>query len=1851
MWRRWWITKCKTIDLYRSVSLNFPKVLIAEKTSEVREVAEALTDLTWTKLVKACDKHLAVPTVKCPWGCSQFVNLATESVPLDVVYVHGLEWTTCTVQIATLSKRACMHGTRPNFLWTESKILYNPDPSWRCMPTIVYKENLGPVFATCGKHSTKTKGLYIHPMRNPFGPIMSDTSDQYAPVVLHPRTVCSAKRREYSDSFHMVKMFGGYEGVDSMTLGNQGRYDKSDCISVRHDALALSCRSDLMAHIVHLGEEGSIPRDMINSKCQDTAILFPSENQLVTLQSVYQRDATYVPLEDALAIEKMQKQTSAARVTVMIQNDNPNAQEETREIHYIPSWPSYLLHVCPMIDLHGASFQVIGHLTPNHGNARMDLRPLWMTLCIIVHNPSIWKHVAASVQSDKQWQGWVLTFATKKYLPYVRKSGSRNNPFRRCLTIDKLYQKLQHATGLSTDYKASCILDIFGNIPCISVLSVVSVQLYGLSVQTEDSVILYSNILDNTGNPVVPITPTLTCNASGDKWMLKYVVVLDAGRRDHHRHTANNLRYESYIYATHGLHGESSKWWRHQQTTSKRTEFEKLSNLPNNGVFELWDICVYEKINKEEVCSLKEQYLLLAGGQNIFCCNNHNLCLITSTPAKSSRTCSFDLCNDGAYLECPYRNCNIGLCKEHWEKQSGLSSEGTLFPKIYIDDNMPDPTRRNEVPVSLLNELSALRISDSNIDVVDSEEDSEDDDYAPNGGQNSSTSSDESFSKCDNIMHLSSLHDSNELENDTVRLEDVMLVHNSVDSYLESDQEKRSLKGNEALQRMHVANLSDIYVQGFEEIDDDIYGDMSRFNENGSDASSSDSDHDHLDSDHLTTQFEASPTNYEFDSDFIGAHILFNKHASLLVRKQHGFVPSRQQRHFFQKIISTATTKSVPLLYPEAEIFPSIFWGDVYDGSKIGAIPCALLSDDATLISMGIAPLYEQLRTRVMNTDLLCSSDYRYQFFVLDALVNLGTRGQDTRVILSRGFGGTNEKQSGIRMIPESERVMFQSESLDCRPVVNKLAAALGEDMGSIFYTHTLSMKTHFVMRIIKAWVDSPQAIQNVALALGAKTISPQDEEDIHKFLVQSSCSIAVRSWSNVTNIWMHYICSSPEHPVGDVYRSFIRQEPQEVKANLFHLHCILWCREDDGTMEGTMKIVEKIRASMNTMVTDEEFQSYLNEGIVSSYNDLMRLLDDLSKMLQHKHHKRCLVPRKDNRAMGKMVSAAGDEDITKKLNTYYCKVPDNHLLSPNPSNHCFIWIDVHHTEAAVDALESLGLVQRVDSSFTNFSSETKLFGSGFFYVDKSLEAKRYIPPTSAEDGILSPVIARLVIINPNSDNAQYLDSYGVSKYLAKYVTDIDETARIYLKPPSAARPNTYTVDVEEVGNTKITGVAIMEDKKSKQKKKKSVGRAIAQPEGLTMIFDIPAVITNIDFVHISSVPLEERPALDRVPPIVRLKREKVVPANATGNAQDLDEKRVIPCIAAKHAMKLLDRLSDWRQHKDTDIMLAKDQILSPFTLDSVTIFGMRPPELAFIDMQSLYFKWFKRSPIRPEKTPGQNEGLCNLMIQYCRNALHLQYDRCAWIDCTSHQVYLRAAAIDPLILYLSSDELPLTHFAGNTTQKNLVLSFFKRIKRCLECSTTIGLRNAQLQWWLPVKEKFICCDADTELPVIWYTNIKPVHTNRFLIHVLLSMGHFRNELELLQCGSLRRAFIHARLHNPQEPDASLKCLVRSYVTSQLQHMPGGTRQFDRMLVASYVGLRGLLIDNTIVSEGIPPCLYTTLRENSTQKVEQIIIDKQRALIATLLGNLQSRTFPNLQQTSRHLLVWSFSAFELTCKH
>ena len=141
-------------------------------------------------------------------------------------------------------------------------------------------------------------------------------------------------------------------------------------------------------------------------------------------------------------------------------------------------------------------------------------------------------------------------------------------------------------------------------------------------------------------------------------------------------------------------------------------------------------------------------------------------------------------------------------------------------------------------------------------------------------------------------------------------------------------------------------------------------------------------------------------------------HALLNVYGTCLIRKNHKIQGTPAQKAFLQKHVSTFPGRSMPLIYPEGCLHTDVFPFGMDDGSIIGAMPFALLNCQHVVRRCGMVSLHDTFKTRLKSPALLASSNPRYHFWAFDAMANFSLRGEDTRLVLRRGFA-ENQRSEG----------------------------------------------------------------------------------------------------------------------------------------------------------------------------------------------------------------------------------------------------------------------------------------------------------------------------------------------------------------------------------------------------------------------------------------------------------------------------------------------------------------------------------------------------------------------------------------------------------------------------------------------------------------------------------------------------------------------------------------------------------------------------------------------------------------------------------------------------------------------
>ena len=142
-----------------------------------------------------------------------------------------------------------------------------------------------------------------------------------------------------------------------------------------------------------------------------------------------------------------------------------------------------------------------------------------------------------------------------------------------------------------------------------------------------------------------------------------------------------------------------------------------------------------------------------------------------------------------------------------------------------------------------------------------------------------------------------------------------------------------------------------------------------------------------------------------------------------------------------------------------------------------------------------------------------------------------------------------------------------------------------------------------------------------------------------------------------------------------------------------------------------TKTTFERIRGSTFDLISPDEFRRYAEEGLVASGRESMdEVRSKAEKFLRHVCNRRC---------KKRVVTQSGGTVLK-------CRVANNGIENPSPTEHTLKRIDINHSPAACGVLEKLGLVVRDAVTGT------------FEPVDDTMLAVKHYLPAHASEGPVS---------------------------------------------------------------------------------------------------------------------------------------------------------------------------------------------------------------------------------------------------------------------------------------------------------------------------------------------------------------------------------------------------------------------------------------------------------------------------------------------------------------------------------
>jgi predicted GIY-YIG superfamily endonuclease len=1694
-WRIWWIDAIQDMHQYKEITLFLPESIIEEVSVRRRSIQTKPKDLRLGEMMKTMDAYNK-PTVKCPWGCTEFPHKGA-GLNLDVVLLRYLGSSLCcfTPSSTRLVKR--VNSARDDFFLYHDYLLFNR--KWKISASIFYDGCFGPRLMTCSNHGGGDKNSYFHPCRHPSSALSASDSDQLSPVVLRSRTIKRMKASTYSTGYQMNRMKGAFDGVDTLWMTDSHRFDKCSWISGEKEEAALNHRPDINAMVTNWSKEENIASkeelcDMLEN-ANGSANLQEDDMKLV--------GGTYMTVADALNVQKLVKLESGA--TVLVRDSN----NEHKSVYFKGSWPRLLVSVHPL-NKYGARFPIVPTLFDS--KTKQDLRLLWVVTGLIVCIPVLWEDTVRSLQSTDQWNGWMLRFASDKCLINRTMSSSKDDPFRDISNSNfvGLTSKLRSKNQSSTDY------DYGGEMQ----------QLFNLHSGVHvadgpfDKAIVPENINLILGYQrlATRVLDERVILADGSEFELRFLCYTQSSVGD-----ILNHKWKGVMYCRHG--GVFCGWQRLKREGRLNHTFSYCPSF-NLGSQDEWDICVYVRVEKMSVKYVRDEFIQTLGGQTTAFCGEHDLPLVICCLGTEGRQCSHLECsiqhNKQLHYRCPIKECGTTLCSTH--QKNVQENQKYFYPRN--DAELSD--------TNFFDARSTVSIEETNDVVIGSVEYLDDD-----------------------ISHLEINH-VDDVDNDDNSLDDSDFDHedNQLSEHRRED---------------------DYYFDALEDLCQDFVTDGGLVD--GTEIYEAIEEEMHDEKIPTTSSGAGAATML---STSVSGCVILNNCGSLLARKRSKTIGSINSRSFLHRITAVNAGKSVPLLYPEGMLFPSVFWhGTDNDWAVTGAIPAGLMTAGPILSELGIANIVDHMRCRLTSSQLGTSTDPRYNFYAFDCMANLGVRDSDTRIVLNRGFA-TKQGSGGVKAAGSGD-ALFDTDSIDSRKVVNKLASAVAQRQATYFFTHTCNQQDHFGVREIKRWLESLELEDALLELMPPGKHSFERMQELKISVKEGSAVTMLRCWMETVDKYMKYIAYSDERPIGKVDKIWYRHEYQDAAGNLSHIHALVWI----STKESRAESMDRIRGSIRDLIREDEIDQLVSEGILSTPRSVNEIKEAGRHILKHSCSDRC----KRRTGVGK------DETV--------CRTASSICENPNWCEHSLKELHVCHDQEAAGVLRDIDLlVPDNDGCCFKINDLSK--------DAECLRAVKHFPPINPVEGVISPCNGRLFAATLSSQNLQLCTGYLASRYLAKYAAGIDEN-RVHIGAMQDNREG-FQAKGEFVCNTKVTGSAIMESERAAGQQNaltNAKGRAMSQMEIIALMLGYEQVFTNISFVHVSTIPLEERPGREKKTQLSYLKKQEEVPRDQSRTIpRDLD-CQVIP---SHYARQKIRRLQSWRRHTASELLLLRDQVLSPLTMDSGTRFGIRPPELRFIRHQKEYFQFFE---------VDTNSGRVTAAAARQRFEIEVVADflKSAWIDGFNCYVRLRYGALPRLLEYmetLSDDDFECDLI--DRSARTIRVKFFEELYQ-LACQQ-IRHTASQATVWNSRKQIYLVGDASEELPVIWFNSVRPGNSARFLYHLLLSMGKFDNEVNLLSgISSMRTVFKNCGLVESFD-EFNVKRLVEKYVIQQLVYLPGGSKQFDRCCVECFRCISSSILRDEICIDDLPPVLFTALNRKADEEANDAICTNRESLVDSMLASL-----------------------------
>ena len=542
------------------------------------------------------------------------------------------------------------------------------------------------------------------------------------------------------------------------------------------------------------------------------------------------------------------------------------------------------------------------------------------------------------------------------------------------------------------------------------------------------------------------------------------------------------------------------------------------------------------------------------------------------------------------------------------------------------------------------------------------------------------------------------------------------------------------------------------------------------------------------------------------------SHFLWNNKYNVM-KRTNGVCSNVRTNAILEHIVAVSGNACVSLLYPEAQLFPRIFWHSRLE-SVSGAIPSFVLNRASSGFG-GLASLAEHLHVRLRDGDVLTAKENCYWHYVFDILLNNALCGTSAQLVFRRGleFLAENNEQA-FNGQPAYHQPRMPMDETEAVRRVKELASLLKKGKWHYFLTITVNdYETPGIREITKA-------IHKYA----------GDDAEKLQSLTNAFLPVLLRAWERFVRLLLQELVMRNDNIIGKVKNLFYRFEFQGAgaKGNKPHVYCGITLDNESESVSVSRICCSSL--SFHSQQYGTDFDSLKKLGVINSQNDYNQWIDIVSCVNHHDCSKtqfRCM----------KATNAEGEKVCR------YHKQPPLPITSTNGS--WFEPIVMPYPQEAYELLEEVGLATRLRDNVAQCDT---------WAVDECLSAGKWHYYARQDEFFLSS-IPLLSAICRSSTNVDMCDKKFQVSYLVKYVAGKEEHQLVNVA--GTAEITEVTITTEEHAHEKITNCGRLVA--TKERKNPHQGREISLAEVVWFNLGFTYTYCTADFVHVPTVPLENR--------------------------------------------------------------------------------------------------------------------------------------------------------------------------------------------------------------------------------------------------------------------------------------------------------------------------------------------------------------------------------------------------------